>query len=97
MRKVVWVCSFWSSLYVRCCNSVHRRPMHDYRTVYERSWGPPVVILFLKARRELRMKYGSVMRLPGHYLSVKNIQNVALNQRNVLWVNSPTGCDLGGL
>ena len=39
----------------------------------------------------------SVMRLPGRYLSIKDIQNVALNQRDVLRVNSPTGCNLSGL
>jgi len=39
----------------------------------------------------------SVMRLPGRYLSIKDIQNVALNQRDVLRVNSPTGCHLSGL
>jgi hypothetical protein len=36
--------------------------MHDYRTVYALSCGPPVIILFLKARRELRMKYDSTGR-----------------------------------
>jgi hypothetical protein len=32
-----------------------------------------------------------VMRLPGGYFSIKNIQDIALNQPDVTWVDSPTG------
>ena len=33
----------------------------------------------------------SVMRLPGGDFSIQNIQNIALNQPDVTWVDSPTG------
>jgi hypothetical protein len=37
-----------------------------------------------------------VLRLPGRYFGVKDIQDVALNQRKVEGMNSPPRCHFGG-
>jgi hypothetical protein len=43
-----------------------------------------------------RYALGSVLRLPSRYFGIKNIQYVALNQRKIEGVNSPSRRHLGG-